>query len=540
MLRVEDVVVRFGGLSAVDGVSLEVPVGSVTGLIGPNGAGKTTVFNVISGLQRPDAGRVWFGDREITGLSTAKRARLGIARTFQRLEVFGTMTAEENILVAAELHRSWSDAKTDPRAVTKRLLDRLHLTAVAEVQADTLPTGLARLLELGRALASDPTLLLLDEPSSGLNTTETDAFAELLVELTETGLGVLLVEHDMDLVMRVSKHVWVLESGRIIANGDPATVQADPAVRLAYLGEEAHVHDEAPSGNGVTPAAAGALSAAAPPAPSATAPLAAGAAARPSAGPATAATAVTAAAPADGRATTGAPALELVGIRAGYGEIEVLHGVDLTVPAGSVFALLGPNGAGKTTTLKAASGRLSIRKGGAVRLEGVEITKRSAERRSRAGLCTIPEGRGVFPNLSVSENLQMWTFRGGLRRRDVEERAYAQFPILSQRRHQLAGTLSGGEQQMLAMSRALSTNPRVLLLDEISMGLAPLIVAELYEVVAGLAATGLSILVVEQSVRTALSVADHAAVMANGRIVLAGTPDEVASSVFDVYLGAAK
>jgi branched-chain amino acid transport system ATP-binding protein len=507
MLRVEGASVRFGGLAAVDGVDLEVPAGSITGLIGPNGAGKTTLFNVISGLQRPDAGRLTLDDRVITNLSPAKRARLGIARTFQRLEVFGTMTAEENILVAAELHRSWSGRQTDPREVTARLLDRLHLTAVADVQADTLPTGLARLLELGRALASDPSLLLLDEPSSGLNTTETDAFAELLLELSATGLGVLLVEHDMDLVMKVSQHVWVLESGRIIANGDPATVQADPAVRLAYLGEEAHVDHDAPSANGAgSPAAAG------------------------DAVPAT----VAKGAP----TTTDAPALEVSGIRAGYGEIEVLHGIDLSLPAGSVFALLGPNGAGKTTTLKAMSGRLPIRKGGVVKLDGVDITRRTAEKRSRAGLCTIPEGRGVFPNLTVSENLQMWTFRGGVRRKEVEEQAYARFPILSQRRGQLAGTLSGGEQQMLAMSRALSTNPRVLLLDEISMGLAPLIVAELYEVVAGLAATGLSILVVEQSVRTALSVATVAAVMASGRIVLTGTPDEVRSSVVDVYLGA--
>src|SRR5439155_4268552 len=211
------------------------------------------------------------------------------------------------------------------------------------------------------------------------------------------------------------------------------------------------------------------------------------------------------------------PMLELVGIKAGYGEIEVLHGIDLEVTRGSVFALLGANGSGKSTALKVASGRLRP-SAGSVRLAGADVTKWRPERLTRAGLCTIPEGRGVFPNLTVAENLQMWTFRGRLRRRDVEERAYARFPILGRRRKQVAGTLSGGEQQMLAMSRALSTDPELLLLDEISMGLAPLIVAELYQVVANLAAEGLTILVVAQSARTALGVADRAAVMASGRI----------------------
>jgi branched-chain amino acid transport system ATP-binding protein len=204
-----------------------------------------------------------------------------------------------------------------------------------------------------------------------------------------------------------------------------------------------------------------------------------------------------------------------------------------------VTALLGPNGAGKSTLLKVASGRLRPTKG-TVRFNGKDVTKRASDRLTRAGLCTVPEGRGVFPNLTVAENLNMWTFAGKTKRRDVEEKAYARFPILGSRRNQAAGTLSGGEQQMLAMSRALSTNPTLLLLDEISMGLAPLIVVELYEVVVQLAAEGIAILVVEQSARTALSVADRAAVMAAGRIVLTGTPAEVADAVFEVYLGAAE
>jgi branched-chain amino acid transport system ATP-binding protein len=340
----------------------------------------------------------------------------------------------------------------------------------------------------------------------------------------------------MELAMRVSNELYVLEFGRVIATGPPADIQADPAVRLAYLGAEAHVE-----GHRAT-----ALDAAVPDdmlpddvaqvivggndehtdvpriVVNATAREDDGEAPDPTASPART----------DGEC---APILELAGIKAGYGEIEILHGVDIVVSRGTVFALLGANGAGKSTMLKVASGRLRP-SAGTVRLAGKDVTRWHPERLTRAGLCTIPEGRGVFPNLTVVENLQMWTYRGGLRRREIEERAYAKFPILSQRRKQVAGTLSGGEQQMLAMSRALSTEPKLLLLDEISMGLAPLIVAELYAVVANLAADGLTILVVEQSARTALDVADRAAVMANGRIALAGTPDVIADSVLDIYL----
>jgi branched-chain amino acid transport system ATP-binding protein len=416
------------------------------------------------------------------------------------------------------------------------MLARLRLTAVANLQAGELPTGLSRLVELGRALVTEPTVLLLDEPSSGLSTEETNVLGDLLAELAGGGLAILLVEHDMELVMRVSHQVWVLETGAIIASGTPTDVQADPAVRLAYLGAEAHAHhDEAagPAPDGASVPVAGAADVATPPPPSSNG---APAVVRAEAAPAEPGSP-------NGAATAGAPvaerplALELSDIRAGYGPIEVIHGVDLAVPAGSVVALLGPNGAGKSSLLKVASGRLRPTKG-TVRFNGDNVTKRSSERLTKAGLCTVPEGRGVFPNLTVSENLNMWTYVGRTKRKDVEEQAYTRFPILSSRRSQAAGTLSGGEQQMLAMSRALSTNPSVLLLDEISMGLAPLIVVELYEVVVQLASEGISILIVEQSARTALSVADRAAVMAAGRVVLTGTPAEVSDAVLEVYLGA--
>ena len=233
-----------------------------------------------------------------------------------------------------------------------------------------------------------------------------------------------------------------------------------------------------------------------------------------------------------------APALELVDIRAGYGRIEVLHGVSLSVPPGTVYALLGPNGAGKTTTMAVASGRIRPT-AGCVHVAGTHVNSVAPEALAKAGVCRIPEGRGVFPNLTVAENLRMWTYASTLSTREVQERAFARFPRLGERRNQLAGTMSGGEQQMLAMSRALVTEPGVLLLDEISMGLAPKIVNELYEVVRQLAADGISILVVEQFARTALAVADYAAVMTGGRITVVGQPADVVDAVNEAYLGGA-
>jgi branched-chain amino acid transport system ATP-binding protein len=225
-------------------------------------------------------------------------------------------------------------------------------------------------------------------------------------------------------------------------------------------------------------------------------------------------------------------------VRASYGRIEVLRGVNLVVPPGTVFALLGPNGAGKTTTLKVASGRLRPT-AGCVHVAGTHVNGASPEALARAGVCSIPEGRGVFPNLTVAENLRMMTFRPGTKADDVEEEAYARFPRLGERRRQLAGTMSGGEQQMLAMARALTTDPSLLLLDEISMGLAPLIVAELYELVGQLAAQGLAILLVEQFARTALAVSDYAAIMTQGRIESVGEPADIGDEVSAAYLGGA-
>lgn len=238
LLEARDIVVRFGVLQAVSQASLDVEVGRVTGLIGPNGAGKTTFFNVITGLQEPTAGRVHFDGKDITGKSPFKRARMGVARTFQKLEVFGSLSARENILVAAEQRKTWDRSGFDPKKVTDEILESVGLTDVSEFMVGTLPTGTARLVELARALATNPKLLLLDEPSSGLNEEETEEMASLLRRLVSTGLAVLLVEHDMSFVMGTCEYIYVLDFGSIIATGTPTEVQNNPMVQAAYLGTE--------------------------------------------------------------------------------------------------------------------------------------------------------------------------------------------------------------------------------------------------------------------------------------------------------------
>jgi branched-chain amino acid transport system ATP-binding protein len=233
--------------------------------------------------------------------------------------------------------------------------------------------------------------------------------------------------------------------------------------------------------------------------------------------------------------TTPEPVLELRDVCAAYGAIDVLHGVDLQLRRGGVLALLGPNGGGKSTTLRVVAGQLPLTRGELV-LAGRRVNGAKPSRIAKLGVCLIPEGRGVFPNLSVRENLWMATHTG----RDlshVEEAAYARFPRLGERRKQLAGTLSGGEQQMLALSRALATDPAILLLDELSMGLAPIVVDQLYETVSQVASEGTSILLVEQFARIVMDVADEAAVMVQGRIVQTGRPRELEATLSQAYLG---
>ncbi|HWD50846.1 MAG TPA: ABC transporter ATP-binding protein [Acidimicrobiales bacterium] len=244
-LQTDAISMRFGGIDALDAVSVSAEPGLVTGLIGPNGAGKTTLFNIITGLQPPTAGRVFLDGRDVTDMSVYRRARLGIGRTFQRLEIFGSLSVRDNIRVTLEVRRRWSRQRIDINKEAAAILERVGLADLAKVPADTLPTGLARLVELGRALATRPRLLLLDEPGSGLDATETEAFGKLLADLANDGLAVLLVEHDMDLVMKACSQLSVLDYGELIASGTPEEIRANQRVQDAYLGSEDLVEDAA-------------------------------------------------------------------------------------------------------------------------------------------------------------------------------------------------------------------------------------------------------------------------------------------------------
>ncbi|CAN5560155.1 ABC transporter ATP-binding protein [soil metagenome] len=236
LLEFSDITVVYGGVTAVDKVSLSAEAGQIHGLIGPNGAGKSTLFNVASGLVQPRHGTVRLDGRDITAMGPHRRARLRMARTFQQLELFGVLSVYDNVLTAAEIRRSWARDGGDPRADAREALERTGLAGVADERADRLPTGLARLLEVARGLATRPRVLLLDEPAAGLNEQETRTLGTLLTGLAAGGLAIVLVEHDMDLVMKICSVVTVLNLGQVLMTAPPGEVRKDQAVLSAYLG----------------------------------------------------------------------------------------------------------------------------------------------------------------------------------------------------------------------------------------------------------------------------------------------------------------
>jgi len=484
VLSCSDVSVRFGGLAALDEVNLEVREGEIVGLIGPNGAGKTTLMECISGFQTVAGGRISYGSTDLLSLLPGQRAGLGIGRTLQNVKLFPFLTVVDNVRVALHRHMHHSvlsdafhlpSATREEKAILQQATDLVQLMgmgAFAEKFAAELSYGTLRLLEMACMLALQPSMLLLDEPASGISQKETEALGPLLLRIKEqTSATILMIEHDMPLVMSLCDWVYCLDAGRNLSDGTTDVVQSDPAVVEAYLGTPAEQRKVA-------------------------------------------------AQPKVGEDTEAEVLLEVEGIDVFYDTVQVLYGVDLHVRRGERIALLGTNGAGKSTILKAASGLLPL-KAGTIRWKGEDVSEMQAESLVRKGLGHVPGGRGLFPTLTVAENLRM----GGYVLDDASqleqeiERIVTYFPWIPERMSQAAGTLSGGELQQLATARALIARPELLMIDELSLGLAPVVIERLMETVQRLwEDEGLTVLIVEQQASFALGYTDRAYFLEKGEV----------------------
>jgi ABC-type branched-subunit amino acid transport system ATPase component/ABC-type branched-subunit amino acid transport system permease subunit len=491
-LAIEAVSVQIGGIRALNGVSLVASGGTINAIIGPNGAGKTTLLNAISGLCKPQTGRIQLNNREVTGWTSDRIARAGIARTFQSTRLFNSLSVFDNLRVARQSNRLGNifsamlglgrDRSSEPQLL--ELLTFVGYEGDIHQLAQTLPFAQRRLVELARTLATSPSLLLLDEPAAGLSQPDRDCLSRLIRQLADAGLNSITIEHDMNVVMDVSDRILVLDSGTPICSGPPTLVQHDRRTIDAYLGVSS--------------------------------------------------TDLSRTTPVSDRRL-----LHVDRLNAGYGSLKVLHDISFEVNQGELVAVIGPNGAGKTTLMssicqivKPHSGRLTF--------GDVNLRQYASHAMPGLGVVLVPEGRQVFATLSVLTNLRL----GAFHRQDSEidsdiESMLTRFPRLRERQHQLAGSLSGGEQQMLAIARGLMARPQLLLLDEPSLGLAPQLVTSLYETLAGLRDEGTTILLVDGMASLAFSVADRAYLLETGCIVRAGTASELQADpvVAQAYLG---
>jgi len=517
MLEVRGLVKRYGGLVAIDQVNLEFRPGTITGVIGPNGAGKSTLIGLIGGAIAPSAGMILLNGRDISRLPASERARAGIGRTYQIPRPFLDMSVAENLEVA-----QYSLAPFVPASVAREereaLLARTGLADVASLQARALPLLRRKRLEVARALALKPRVVLLDEVGAGLVDSEITELIALIHSLLDSNTAILIVEHVLRVVRECCARCMVLNFGKPLIEGPTAAILSSDQVAAVYLGtggdRQTIVADTAQ--DAISTVHVGAPEAEASVLASLTAPVVA------SAG--------------------GVALLQLAGIRAGYGQARVLQGIDLTVETGQAIAILGANGAGKTTLARAITGAISP-SAGTLLIGGQDVSGRAPHQIAKLGVAHCMEGRRIFPTLSVEENLRIAARNAdAVAVRARLEAVYDLFPILADRRSQGGTAMSGGQQQMLAIGRALMARPKLVIFDEISLGLAPIVMDKLYEALALLKEERMTMIVIEQDVDRALALVDHVYVLEHGRIALSGTPKQIFADprLRHIYIGAAE
>jgi branched-chain amino acid transport system ATP-binding protein len=484
-LEVSGLTKRFGGLLAVKNMALRVETGKVLGLIGPNGSGKSTVMKLIMGIERPDGGSVRIGGVEVAGWPSHRIARLGAGMVFQHSRPLHRQTVLENIKLALlpdKLTRLFADPAIDERA--RVIARRVGLEHVLDRRPATLPFADLRKIEIAKAIARNPKVLLVDEPFAGLTSRETAAFSDLICELRDSGQAILLVDHNVKSVSRLVDRVIAMYVGEHIAEGTADEVMRNETVRRVYLGGSIE----------------------------------------------------TAARPESSFRDAAVPFLEVKDVSVHYGKAQALENISLHVHAGEFVSVVGLNGAGKTTLFNAISGLLPY--SGEIRRAGTMLRGQSAATIARNGIVQSPEGRELFVDMTVRENLDL----GGQRLPPAENAAqmawlFELFPILKARQSQAAGTLSGGEQQMLTIARALMMKPKLLILDEPTLGLAPVILEQISKALERLRqTTPITVLLGEQNITFALPHADRVYVLEHARIVWEGEPAKFAAEMGTGYL----
>ena len=485
ILKARGLFKHFGGIKAVEGVDLTVRDRTLHALIGPNGAGKTTAFNLISGLHHPDGGTVTLSGKEIAGLSPEAITAAGIGRAFQITNLFPSLTVEENVRLAVQAR---SDERFDVwRAATAlgevnertvAVIRTMGLAGIEQAEAGSLSYGGQRLLDMSLALATQPRVLLLDEPLAGLAAAERERVGNLIKAIS-TDVPVLLVEHDIDRVFQIADRVTVMNEGSVLVDGTVEDARSSPRVQEVYIGSGAHAVAAKPR-----------ISAA-----------------------------------------TNERLLRLENVNTFYGKSHILRNVNFEVNRNEIVALLGRNGAGKSTVLKTITG-IAPPAAGDIQLSGRDIARLPSAAIARAGVAYVPQGRGLFAGMSVKDNMELGRLRRitGEGTHWDEDRIFSVFPRIKERWHSPADYLSGGEQQMVAVARALSGDTRVLLLDEPFEGLAPAVVEELFEAFDKLR-QDIAILIVDHHLDLALALSDRTVVLERGEVQHTGPSRDLAQDL---------